>query len=111
LTADVAMLLKDKELLAADLKMQEKLCSEAHIENMTLVNKYDKTAKQFEETRANLVADGEQLKQRIEELGAARERELEQQASDYDARLGEIRNGMTALEDEVARQSQTIEEQ
>ena len=105
------MLLKDKELLAADLKTQERLCSEAHIENMSLVNKYDKTAKQFEETRASLVADGEQLKQRIEEVGAAREREMEQQELDYNTRLGEIRNGMAALEDEVAKQSQTIEEQ
>ena len=62
MTADVAMLLKDKDQLVADLKTQEKLCSEAHIENMTLMNKYDKTTKQFEETRADLVADGEQLK-------------------------------------------------
>ena len=105
------MLLKDKELLAADLKTQERLCSEAHIENMTLVNKYDKTAIQFEETKAGLVADGEQLKQRLEELGAAREREREQQERDFNTRLGEISNGMTALEDEVTRQSQTIEEQ
>ena len=105
------MLLKDKELLAADLKTQERLCSEAHIENMTLVKKYDKTAIQFAETKAGLVAAGEQLKQRLEELGVAREREREQQERDFNTRLGEISKGMTALEDEVTRQSQTIEEQ
>ena len=58
-----------------------------------------------------MVADGEQLKQRLEELGVAREREREQQESEHNTRLGELSNGMTALEDEVNRQRQTIEEQ
>ena len=71
---------------------------------MTLINRFDKTTREFEEAKADLVQAAEQMKLKIQELEMVRERDLELQKTNHNAKLEETRRGIALLEEEMAKQ-------
>jgi hypothetical protein len=71
---------------------------------MTLINRFNKTTREFEEAKADLVQAAEQMKLKIQELEMVRERDLELQKTNHNAKLEETRRGIALLEEEMAKQ-------
>ena len=110
-SADLKLILQDKELLNQNLEEQEKLVSEKNIENLSLMSKYDKTIKQFEEVKAQLVQELDQMRERINNNMQDKDKEATLKEQENESKIQTFQQEIQTLLQEIEEANKTIENQ